>query len=70
MSQVACKECSKKHPHYGSRYDFSCIGCYARWICDCYNTPEARLSAIQSNGRHAVDDLNAAVNREFERRKR
>lgn len=67
---MTCKECLKLPPHYGARYDFDCIGCYARWICDCYKTPEARLSAIQSNGRHAVDDLKAAVTVEYGKRKK
>lgn len=60
-----CADCGKKYT-----YNKNCISCYARWICDTYKTPEARRSAIECCKHHAVDDLKAAVKREFERRKR
>lgn len=67
---MTCKECAKQPPHYGARYVFSCIGCYARWICDAYNTPDVRRSAIEGCKHHAVDDLKAAVIIEYGKRKK
>lgn len=67
---MSCVECKLLPPHYGAKYVFSCIGCYARWICDAYTTPQERLKAIQANGRFSEDELKQAVKIEFEKRKR
>lgn len=62
--------CQNIPPHYSAQYTFSCIGCYARWVIDAYVGPKARLSAIETNGRHDVELLKAEVLRKFEKRKK
>jgi hypothetical protein len=62
--------CTNVSPHYSAKYDFSCIGCYARWVIDCYGTPAARLEAIESNKHHDVDLLKAEVAKRYRKGKR
>lgn len=62
--------CQNIHPHYSAQYTFSCIGCYARWVIDCYATPAARLEAIETNGRHDVELLKAEVAKRYKKGKR
>ena len=64
---MKCKECLKLPPHYGARYDFSCIGCYARWILHkCAANKRQMWEAIKSNKRHDVEQLTEEVRKILE----
>lgn len=63
---MKCKECAKQPPHYGARYDFDCIGCYARWINDAYKGKMAKWEEVKSNKRHDVEQLTEEVRKILE----
>jgi hypothetical protein len=65
---MTCKECLKLPPHYGARYDFDCIGCYARWINDSCTGKRSKWEAVKSNKRHDVEQLTEEVRKILEKK--
>lgn len=64
---MKCLECLGKTIHKGSRYEFSCIGCYARWIVDSSKDKRSMWGSVKSNKRHDVEQLTEEVRKILEK---